>query len=78
MVAIGAPHHITQRGNQRRHVFTDDQKRTLYLELLREHATKNGLRLLAWCLMTNHVHVVAVPERARSGTPTRGSRSARR
>ena len=62
MVAIGLPHHMTQRGNARQDVFTADALRRAYLQLLSEHAAGNGLRLLAYCLMTNHVHIVAVPE----------------
>ena len=62
MVAIGLPHHITQRGNAGQDVFTTDAVRHAYLELLSEHAAGNRLRLLACCLMTNHVHIVAVPE----------------
>ena len=66
MVAVGLPHHITQRGNARQDVFTTDSIRHAYLKLLSEHAAGNGLRLLAYCLMTNHVHVVAVPTNASS------------
>ncbi|MBZ5596625.1 MAG: transposase [Acidobacteriia bacterium] len=62
VVAVGLPHHITQRGNARQDVFTTDALRRAYLELLSEHAAGNRLRLLAYCLMTNHVHIVAVPE----------------
>jgi putative transposase len=36
--------------------------RRAYLELLAEHAVANRLRILAYCLMTNHVHIVALPE----------------
>jgi len=66
VVALGLPHHITQRGNARQDVFTTDSIRHAYLKLLSEHAAGNGLRLLAYCLMTNHVHVVAVPTNASS------------
>ena len=62
VVAIGLPHHITQRGNARQDVFTTDALCRAYLQLLSEHAAANRLRLLAYCLMTNHVHIVAVPE----------------
>lgn len=58
----GLPHHITQRGNARQDVFTADSLRRAYLELLTEHAGASGLRILAYCVMTNHVHVVAIPE----------------
>ena len=66
VVAVGLPHHITQRGNARQDVFTTNSIRRAYVQLLAEHAAANRLRLLAWCLMTNHVHIVAVPEAASS------------
>jgi putative transposase len=33
---------------------------------LREHAERHDLRILGWCLMSNHVHLVAVPGHAKS------------
>lgn len=55
------PHFITQRGHARQAVFLTNALRRAYLALLSEHAARNGLRLLAYCVMTNHVHLVAVP-----------------
>jgi len=55
------PHHITQRGNRRENVFFDDADRLAYLGWLGEYAEKCDVRVLAYCLMTNHIHVVAVP-----------------
>ena len=63
VVAVGVPHHITQRGNNRQDVFVVDEDRRQYLETLAEDGACYGIRLLGWCLMTNHVHLVAVPER---------------
>ena len=40
--------------------------RRLYLSLLRHHGECHGLRVLGWCLMTNHVHIVAIPEHEHS------------
>ena len=62
VVAVGAPHHITQRGNARQDVFTTDSIRRAYLQLLGLHAAASRLRILAYCLMTNHVHIVAIPD----------------
>ena len=62
IVIPGLPHHVTQRGNNRQDVFFVAADRRVYLELLRKHARQFGLRLLGYCLMTNHVHLVAVPE----------------
>jgi putative transposase len=42
-------------------VFFVDEDRRVYLELLREQTRKYGLEILAYCLMTNHVHLVAIP-----------------
>ncbi len=62
VVAAGVPHHITQRGNNRQQIFFSDPDRRFYLTLLRRHAERHGLRVLGWCLMPNHVHLVATPE----------------
>lgn len=37
--------------------------RKLYLQLIRENLEEAEVRILAYCLMTNHVHFVAVPKR---------------
>ena len=60
-VLPGRPHHITQRGNNRRDVFFEDTDRELYLSLLREYAAKYRVEILGYCLMTNHVQLIAVP-----------------
>ncbi len=62
IIAPGYPHHITQRGNNSSVVFFDDQDRETYLNLLAGYAQKYALRVLAWCLMDNHVHLLVVPE----------------
>lgn len=62
IVYPGVPHHITQRGNRRQHVFFSDEDKLLYLRLLSKWAAKAGLKIWAYCLMNNHVHHVAVPE----------------
>jgi putative transposase len=62
VVAVGLPHHITQRGNGRRDVFVNGDLKHIYLDLLREQAANYRLRILGYCLMTNHLHLVAIPE----------------
>jgi putative transposase len=42
-------------------VFFSDQYRVAYLELAREYAERFSVEILAYCLMTNHVHMVLVP-----------------
>jgi len=43
-------------------VFDGEVDRFLYLELIKKHTIRCGVEILAWCLMTNHVHFLAVPE----------------
>ena len=66
MVAVGYPHHITQRGNYRQDIFHDDVDRERYLSLLHNESRKYDLKILAYCLMTNHVHFIAVPQKENS------------
>lgn len=61
IVCPGLPYHITQRGNRRETVFFCDEDRQAYLEDLRHYADRHVLEILAYCLMDNHVHLVAVP-----------------
>ncbi len=72
IVIPGCPHHVTQRGNHHQTVFFTDGDRRVYLEILRDHCRSHGVRVLAYCLMTNHVHLVAVPEREESLARTFG------
>ena len=65
-VAVGIPHHITQRGNYRQVVFEEDSDYRQYLEWLKHYSNKYSLRIWAYCLMNNHVHFVAVPENEES------------
>jgi putative transposase len=65
-VLPGMPCHITQRGVDRRETFSSDQDRSTYLRLLRENLKDAQASLLGWCLMSNHVHLIAVPELADS------------
>ena len=60
-VFAGLPHHVTQRGNRREDVFFTDEDREAYLTWLKEYCDKYGLTVLAYCLMTNHIHLIVVP-----------------
>jgi putative transposase len=58
------PHHITQRGNRREDVFFNTEDRTIYLKWLGEYATKFKVEVVAYCLMTNHIHLILIPSTA--------------
>lgn len=62
IIAAGYPHHITQRGNNRATVFFDDEDRQTYLKLLAAYTQKYNVQIWAYCLMGNHIHLLAVPE----------------
>lgn len=66
VVAEGYPHHITQRGNYRQLIFSEDRDRRRYLSLIQTESHRYGLKILAYCLMDNHVHFIGVPERTES------------
>jgi len=61
-IAVGFPHHVTQRGTDRECVFFTNADRNVYLDLLRTAARHASLRILAYCLMPNHIHLVGVPD----------------
>ncbi len=61
IVIPGIPHNITQRGHRGENVFFSDKDRRFYLKLLKEYSHQYGLDILAYCLMPNHVHLVAIP-----------------
>jgi len=52
---------FTQRGNNRSAVFFDDEDRWFYINVLRRYSQKYKLEIWAYCLMGNHVHLLAVP-----------------
>ena len=62
VVLPGYAHHITQRGVRRGDIFFEDGDHALYLRHMSEQTELYGVRILCYCLMTNHVHLLAVPE----------------
>jgi len=61
-VALNYPHHVTQRGNNRQDIFLSDEDYKYYLELLKKYSLKYYCWIWAYCLMTNHVHLLVVPQ----------------
>ena len=68
VVAPGIPHHITRRGNRRQKTFFCEGDYKYYKILLSKRCHDFGLSIWAYCLMPNHVHLIAVP---RSGDAMR-------
>ncbi len=61
------PHHIVQRGHNRQVVFSADQDYQYYLETLSEWRDAYEVRVYAWCLMTNHIHLIVEPSKNAAG-----------
>lgn len=66
VAVAGVAYHVTQRGNGRQFLLDSDAERLVYIDLLRAAARSEGLSVMGYCLMSNHVHLVGVPERAES------------
>jgi len=62
VVVPGMPHHVTQRGNRRQQTFFNDADYSAYLELMAEWCQKEGVEIWGYCLMANHIHLIAVPK----------------
>ena len=63
VVAVGVPHHVAQRGNNRQPIFLDNFDRHWYCKLLGHWSRCRGLGVPGYCWMSNHVPLVVVPER---------------
>jgi putative transposase len=62
VIAAGIPHHVTQRGNRRLPTFFRDEDYQAYIALMSEWCQKCSVEIWAYCLMPNHVHLIAAPE----------------
>lgn len=60
-VAPGLPHHVTQRGNRRLQTFFSDDDYAIYLRLMQDWFTYFQVDIWGYCLMPNHIHLIAVP-----------------
>lgn len=55
---VHGTYHIAAHGVGEDIVFRDDADRAMYLSLLQQHAASGGVRILAYVLMSNHIHLV--------------------
>ncbi len=66
IVATGYPHHIIQRGNNKQAIFFNDKDKYVYLDLLKKYSKECHCQVCAYCLMSNHVHILSIPKRENS------------
>jgi putative transposase len=65
-VIVGVPHHVVQRGSRRQRTFFSDDDYDYYTRVLREQCRRHNVTIWAYCLMPNHVHLIAVPQKPES------------
>jgi putative transposase len=68
----GSYHHVGTRGNNQRDIYTDDTSRLIFLLSVQRLAKRHDWRVLAYCLMNNHYHLVL---RLGAGGMSRGMQS---
>lgn len=61
IVVPGMPHHVTQRGNQRQRVFFSPADYRAWLQIAAGAFRDANVEVLAYCLMPNHIHLIAKP-----------------
>jgi len=62
VVFPGVPHHVTQRGNRRQPTFFGANDYATYLRIAAGAFAEARVQVWAYCLMPNHVHLIATPE----------------
>ena len=68
LVLPGVAVHVIQRGNNRIACFKQDNDYLMYLAHLRQLSEKYECAVHAYCLMTNHVHLLLTPQTAEACT----------
>lgn len=61
LVVAGYPHHLVLRGNNRSAIFYNDRDRRVFVDCLKHAKEKTKSKIYAYCLMTNHVHLLVEP-----------------
>jgi putative transposase len=57
-IEVPGIYHVTTRGNNKRVIFLDDDDRLVFIRLLNRLSIKYGWTIYAYCLMTNHYHLL--------------------
>ncbi len=72
IIVPGLPYHVTHRGNRRSDVFFEPGDHHVYKTWLSEYAARYDLEVWAYCLMSNHVHLLVVGHQPDSLSSTVG------
>jgi putative transposase len=56
--SVSGVYHIILRGANKQEIFHDDEDRIKFLDTLRKYKHQSEMKIYAWCLMSNHVHLL--------------------
>lgn len=62
IVIPNVPHHVTQRGVRSMNIFFKDEDYVYYKDLLETQCKEHNVEIISYCLMNNHVHLIAIPK----------------
>lgn len=54
----GKFYHVMVQGINKEKIFYNDEYKKIYIKLIFEYATKNNIKIIAYCIMTNHAHML--------------------
>ena len=54
----GGLYHVYNRVSSGESIFSDPEEAIEFIEIIRETKTRDGWTILAWCVMSNHYHLV--------------------
>jgi putative transposase len=66
IIIPGYPHHLVQRGHNKQVVFRNNDDRNIYLHHMAEYSARYECKMLAYCLMQNHAHLLVLPRNRES------------
>ena len=61
----GCIQHVMNRGIRKSDIFKDPDDYQVFMALMGEMRKRFGIKILAWCLMTNHFHILIASDTAR-------------
>lgn len=62
----GLPHHVIQRGLHGRKTFLNNTDYGVYLEIMSDCIRRHSVEIWSYCLMPDHVHLIAIPQEKNS------------
>lgn len=64
LISESGIYHIMVRGNEKKHIFIDDEDRARLLGIISDKAQLEDVQILSYCLMSNHIHVLIMHKNA--------------